>query len=315
MSNELNVTTLVNQCYPRFQEVSKTNGELVKWQKESQFAIQAIQKNTYLQECAAYTIENAIINIAACGLTLNPADGYAYLVPEFNKDTKQKECQLRISFKGLIKVATDSGVIDYVRAEVVREHDTFTYRGVSQEPVHEMNPFSKDRGELVGVYCIAKTSKGDFLCDVMSWEEVEKIRAAAKTQNVWKEWPMEMAKKAIIKRASKQWPKSNGSEPLHQAIQIINDVEGSDSLAIVSEIASDIIDAIERDDIHGFGELWDELDDRQKEVIWTAKTKGGYFTQEEKTKIRAWTIEWRKMQCETIDGESTQVEENQQEGE
>ena len=307
MSTE--ITTLVNQCYPRFQEVSRTNGDLVKWQKESQFAIQALQKNKTLASAAPHTIENAIINVAATGLTLNPADGYAYLVPEYDKELKGQVCHLRISFKGLIKAATDSGVIDFVRANTVREKDSFTYKGISEEPIHEMNPFSKDRGELVGVYCVAKTTKGDFLCDVMSWEEVEKIRAAAKTKMVWDQWPEEMAKKAIIKRAAKQWPKSNGSQQLHETIQVINDSEGSDSLAILSDVADEIIATLENDDLFGFGEIWESLDERQKEVIWTAKTKGGYFNQAEKEQIRAWAIQFRKLQNETLEGEAQEVKE------
>ncbi len=300
--SELSVEVLVSQCLPRFQEISNTNGQLVKWQQESQFALQALQKNDFLRKCAPHTIENSIINIASCGLTLNPADGYAYLVPEYNKATKQQECVLRISFKGLIKAATDSGVIKYVRAEVVKENDSFTYKGPCMAPEHEMDPF-KPRGNPVGVYCIAKTSEGDILADTMSWEEVDKIKGAAKTQMVWTQWPEEMAKKAIIKRAAKQWPKSDGSSALHATVDTLNEIEGSDPLEEMTDIALGIIEAIENDDIYGFGELWPELDERQKSVLWTAKTKGGFFDQEEKTKIREWQMEWAKMQNQTIEGE------------
>ncbi len=300
----INSHVLVSQCMPRFQEISKTNGNLVKWQQESQFAIQALQKNDLLTKCATHTIENSIINIAACGLTLNPADGYAYLVPEYNKATKQQECVLRISFKGLIKAATDSGVIKWVRAEVVKENDVFSYKGPCETPTHEMDPF-KDRGLPVGVYCIAKTSDGDVLADTMSWDEVKKIQSAAKTQMVWNQWPEEMAKKAIIKRAAKQWPKSNGSSALHATVDTLNKIEGSDPLEEMSNIAQDIIEAIENDDIYGFGELWPELDERQQSVLWTAKTKGGFFDQEQKLKIREWQMEWPKLQNQTINGEST----------
>ena len=121
--SDLSVDVLVNQCLPRFQKICETNGVLVKWEQESQFATQALQKNNKLRACEVETIQNSIINVAACGLTLNPADGYAYLVPEYNKGTGKNECMLRISFKGLIKAATDSGVIKWVRAEVVKEND------------------------------------------------------------------------------------------------------------------------------------------------------------------------------------------------
>lgn len=217
---------VVNEAMPRFNRIASQH-KMVQWQAESQFAIQALQKNKYLAKSVPYTVQNAIINVAAVGLTLNPADGYAYLVPEYNKDTEQQECNLRISFKGLIKVATDSGAISWVKAEIVKENDTFEYRGISQPPEHKMNPF-EDRGETVGVYCVAKTNDGEFLVDIMKKSEIDQCMACAKTQVVWNQWYDEMAKKAIIKRASKQWPRTDKSSQLHKAVEVINEIEGSD---------------------------------------------------------------------------------------
>ena len=56
----------------------------ITWQKEQQFAIQAFQKNGYLAKVAMgnpSSAQNAIINVAAIGITLNPAAKLAYLVP------------------------------------------------------------------------------------------------------------------------------------------------------------------------------------------------------------------------------------------
>jgi recombination protein RecT len=139
------------------------------------------------------------------------------------------ECNLKISFKGLLKIATDSGSIKWVKAEIVKANDKFTYRGACTLPEHEMNPFG-DRGATVGVYCVAKTFDGDFLVDVMSAEEIGKIRKAAKQDYVWSAWPDEMAKKAIIKRASKQWPKTDRDDRLDRAIAVVNEYEGSEEL-------------------------------------------------------------------------------------
>lgn len=54
------------------------------WAKESQFAIQQFQKNSFLADTARGNLssaQNAIINVAAIGITLNPASKLAYLVP------------------------------------------------------------------------------------------------------------------------------------------------------------------------------------------------------------------------------------------
>jgi recombinational DNA repair protein RecT len=96
-------------------------------------------------------------------------------------------------------------------------------------PVHQMNPFG-DRGKVVGVYCIAKTPDGEILTDVMGIDDINKIRAAAKQDGVWAKWFEEMAKKAIIKRSSKQWPLGQGADRFHKAADIVNEVEGSESL-------------------------------------------------------------------------------------
>ena len=304
---------VVYDVMPEFERIARQN-QLVTWEKESHFAMQAIKKNPSLYECAVDTIQSSIINVAAIGLTLNPADQYAYLVPEYNKATKQKECQLRISFKGLVKVATETGAILWVKADVVKQNDDFEYRGMTEMPIHRMNPFG-DRGDTIGVYCVAKTHDV-YLVDMISIDELKKIRACAKTDAIWSQWPDEMAKKACIKRASKQWPKTEMSSRLHHAIDVVNQVEGTDfdDFAELEEYASSIKTRIEEDDQLGVGELWVETTDKQKEYLWKAITKGGFFTQAEKTYIRESIIEWHSANTEVIDGEAeeepAQVEEN-----
>jgi recombination protein RecT len=222
-----NLIQVVDAAQSKFNTIAVSNSDCVKWEEEKQFAIQTLQGNQYLQKCVPHTIQNAIVNVASIGLTLNPARGYAYLVPEYSKANGGQECQLRISFKGLMKIATDSGQIEWVKADVVKANDKFSFNGAWELPTHEMNPFS-DRGQSIGVYCVAKLVSGGCLTGVMSWAEVMKIKACAKTQLVWEKWEDEMAKKAIIKRESKQWP--NTSLRLDTAIEMLNEVEGSESI-------------------------------------------------------------------------------------
>ena len=232
VENQTTWVDVIEQAAPRFNEIA-TRHKLVTWAEESQFASQAIQKSNKLAQCQVSTVQNAIINVAAIGLTLNPSLGYAYLVPESvkhkidNRDTWINECSLRVSFKGLLKIATDSGSIKWVKAEVVKESDTFNYHGPCKMPEHIMQPFG-NRGNTVGVYCVAKTHDGDILVDVMDSLEITKIRSAAKTKYVWDTWPDEMAKKAIIKRASKQWPKTDRDDRLDLAVAAVNEAEGSE---------------------------------------------------------------------------------------
>ena len=296
MSNEVMTwDAVVNTVMPQFEKIARINNQ-VQWQVESQFALQTIQKNSGLAKCSVTSIQDSIINVASVGLTLNPADGYAYLVPEYSKALKGNECQLRISFKGLIKVATDAGSIKWVKAEIVKANDNLEYKGPCTMPVHSMDPFG-DRGETVGVYCIAKTNDGDVLVDLMNVEELKKIQSCAKTQMVWTQWPDEMAKKAIIKRASKQWPKTDQSSQLHKAVEVINETEGGvDPFAELENIADEVLQLLNlpEPDLSGVGQIWSELSQKECDTLWTAKTKGGWFSTEEKKLIRQAGFEYHQ---------------------
>jgi recombination protein RecT len=212
-----------------------TSDKLVTWAEESQFATQAIMKNPILGECAPLSIRDAVINVAAIGLTLNPAFGFAYLVPENTKVGNQfiRLCCLRVSFKGLLKIATgERGGIEFAQAEVVKDTDTFIYKGPCEKPEHHINNPFGDRGETVGVYSMAKTKTGEWLTKFMSKAEIDQCRAAAKTQNVWEGWYDEMAQKAMLKRHSKQWPMAEEQARFDHAVAIVNETEGSDDKAI-----------------------------------------------------------------------------------
>lgn len=292
MSNLTTYDHMVLQAFSGFEKIAQKT-QLVRWEEESQFALQAVKRNPKLQECEPYTVQDAIINVAAVGLTLNPAHGYAYLVPEAikvvqnGKEQWVQHCHLRVSFKGLIKIATDSGVIEWIAADVVKKNDNFTFRGKWELPIHEMDPFSEDRGKSVGVYCVAKMHDGQCIVEVAPWEEVLKAKNAAKTRAVWDKWEDEMAKKFIIKRASKQWPKTDQAERISTAVEVINHYEGSEALlAKLEKTAAYLIEHIAEGDAESVVEAYDELTDEEKSMIWTAKTKGGYLTTEEKKFIR-----------------------------
>lgn len=198
----------------------------VEFAREQTFAIQQIEKNDHSLKVAQNNKQSllmAMANVANVGLSLNPATKYAYLVPRDNA------IHLDISYIGLIKIATDTGAIKWAKAEIVKENDKFTYKGINELPEHEMNPFG-DRGAVIGVYCVAKTVDGDYLTDTMSLQEINEVRATSKAQrsqySPWNTFFTEMCKKTIIKRASKTWPKTETMERLDRAIHVINEHEG-----------------------------------------------------------------------------------------
>lgn len=218
-----------------FNEIATAEGKLITYKKEALFAIQSIKNNGLLMKCSPSSIQNAVINVASVGLTLNPANQYAYIVP------RNGHACLDVSYKGLIKLASDSGNIQWAKAVLVYETDQFEMNGIEQMPLHKYDPFRKDRGEVIGGYCAAKLKDGSYLIDTMSRDELEQVRATSKAANgPWKQWPLEMMKKTLIKRASKTWP---NAEPLQNAINIINEHEGLDDKFVnVGQISGEPLD-------------------------------------------------------------------------
>lgn len=200
----------------------KANSAKLDYQAEALFALQACQNNKSLAEVAnqnPFSLKMAVANVAAVGLSLNPALGFAFLVPRDGKVI------LDISYRGLIKIATDTGSIKWAKAELVYLKDQFEYRGVAREPLHVADVFAADRGEFLGVYCIAKTGDGDVLVEAIKAAEIVKIRDRStaysrKHSGPWVDWFEEMAKKSAVKRASKTWPKTD--RRLQEAIRLLN---------------------------------------------------------------------------------------------
>lgn len=200
--------------------------------QECHFAKQQILRNDYSLQIARQnpqSLKNAITNVAAIGISLNPALSQAYLVP------RDGMMVLDVSYRGFIKLATDTGVVKWCRAELVYERDDFKYHGAFKAPELITYPFS-ERGEIVGVYCVAKTEDGDHMVEVMTVAEINQVRDTSKaylkavkdgkTNSVWHMWYGEMARKTVIKRASKTWPYSSGRQRLDKAVEVVNQHEG-----------------------------------------------------------------------------------------
>ena len=203
----------------------------INFDKEAQFAVQVLTANTYSLGIATSTptgrqsLMSAVKSIASIGISLNPARKQAYLVPR-----KGRIC-LDISYQGLIDIAIQSGSVKWAQSRVVHEKDFFELNGVDKEPVHRFKPFD-DRGRIVGVYVTVKTLDDDYLTEAMSVDEVNLIRDRSESfkkngTGPWKDFWSEMAKKTVVKRAQKYWPKT---DRLAEAIHYLNE-EGEEGLA------------------------------------------------------------------------------------
>lgn len=223
-----NIIQIVNGAKDQFLAVQADKS--MNFDAEAGYAVQALLANEYALKVAMGNKDaliRSIKNISAIGISLNPAKKQAYLVPRNNIIC------LDISYMGLMDLATATGSILWVQADVVREKDAFELNGLGKEPSHKHNPFAKDRGEIVGAYVTAKTKDGDYLTDCMSMDEINAIKMRSQAvksgkTTPWNTDPVEMYKKTVVKRAYKYWPRN---ERLESAIHYLNN-EGGEGLVI-----------------------------------------------------------------------------------
>ena len=234
---QLSIADVIQKSEARFRELAPKN---MQWEGELGFAMQILKNNDYLMgvaKSAPESLQYAITNVAAIGLSLNPAEKQAYLIPRTVKAGNQFQSRvfLEPSYIGLCKLATDSGSIDWVHANVVYAADTFIDNGPGEKPTHKYEAF-KPRGDAAGVFCTAKTTKGDYLTTVMPIDDINSIMErsesvksyrAGKTKSggPWISDFKEMAKKTVVRNAFKMWPKTN-MHRLAEAIELSNQNEG-----------------------------------------------------------------------------------------
>lgn len=229
MSNQLaTVTKIIEGVEPDFTRVRCD--ESIDFAREASFAVQCLQANSYALGVAynnPQSLRNAVANVAAIGISLNPASKQAYLVPR-----KGVIC-LDISYMGMMHLAQVSGAIEWGQARIVRQNDLFELNAINEAPTHKYSPFdSKEkRGEIVGAYVVVKACTGDYLTHTMSIEDINAIKNRSESVKAGKSSPWltdfeEMAKKTVVKQAHKYWPRR---ERLDTAIHYM-DTEGGEGI-------------------------------------------------------------------------------------
>ena len=198
--------------------------------------LNALQTTPKLLECDRNSFMKAAMTVAVLGLEPEGVLGQAYLVPY------KGQVQALIGYKGLIRLARNSGEVSTLVAHEVCTNDHFDYEwGLNERLEHK--PADGDRGPVTHVYAVAKFKDGSHHFEVMSKGEVDKVRAgsAGKDLAPWKDHYVEMAKKTAIRRIAKYLPLS-----IQRATAINAAFEGGKLANIAPE--TDIID-IEPDDV------------------------------------------------------------------
>lgn len=177
----------------------------------ARIAMTAVRKSKGLQKAletdmGKMSFMGALMTAAQIGLEVDGRN--AHLVPFGNEVTFVPD------YKGLARLAIESGLVANVYASEVYEHDVFTF---NMGRVEEHRPCLRgDRGEVYAYYCSVEMAGGSKVADVMRIEDVNRIRDKSKGYIAFKEgktrdcpWasdPVEMGKKTVFKRLSKWLP-------------------------------------------------------------------------------------------------------------
>jgi len=99
----------------------------LEFNQEQIFATQMLMHNSYLLGVAQEnptSLRMAMYNVAAVGLSLNPNQGLAYLVPRRLRSGEDPKVMLDISYRGLISIGVESGSIHWAKPELVAVVET-----------------------------------------------------------------------------------------------------------------------------------------------------------------------------------------------
>lgn len=169
-----------------------------------------VQNNALLQKADVNSIVMGAATAASMDLPLNPALGYAALVPFNSKDGCY--AQLHVMANGLVELAMRSGQVQSLIAEEVLEGQLVKKNKFTGDYVFDEDAKKSDK--IIGYMAYIRLSNGFEKYEYMTVEEI-KSHAQKFSQTfkrgggVWRDNFSAMAKKTVLRKILTKWcPKS-----------------------------------------------------------------------------------------------------------
>lgn len=174
-----------------------------------QMSVNAINHTPGLLEASPETLLSCVMKCAALGLEPSAVDGLGncYILPYRNHG--RMEAQFILGYRGMVRLARNSGQLESIEARVVHEGDVFEFEYGLNEKLRHV-PKVGNKGAMTHVYCLAKFKDGGHYMDVMTKDEVDAIknRSRASKNGPWVTDYEAMARKTVIRRAFPYLPVS-----------------------------------------------------------------------------------------------------------
>jgi recombination protein RecT len=203
--------------------------EGMKVEKFQAIVVTAVADNMDLLDVDRNSLIKACLQAAELGLVLNKSMAEADILKVWNNKIRKYEAQFRPRYKGLMKLALQTGEVLKIESRIVYENDEFEIiEGTSAGIVHKRK--LSGRGDMIGAYCVWTLRNGESQFEVMSKEEILAIRdrSSSKTKDgkvvgPWVTDEAEMWRKTVVRRATKYMPMS---PEIARAVHADNVAEG-----------------------------------------------------------------------------------------
>lgn len=175
------------------QEVALALPENISPDRFVRITVTMLLQSPEIGDCDPDSVFRAVLKSAADGLL---PDGRQAAITSFkNNKTGVKEAVYMPMIGGLRQKLAEFGWS--LRTRVVYSGDEFYYEyGLNEHLTHRPPPPGTERGQRIAAYAIASHRDGRKEFTVMSAGEIAKVRALAKTQQVWEKWPDQMWEKS-----------------------------------------------------------------------------------------------------------------------
>ena len=161
-----------------------------------------------LLKCSDRSLLLAVLEAGQLGLEPNGIMGGGWLIPRWNKNRDGQgrgghEAHFQIGYKGMINLACRGGNVARIEAREVWNCDDFDFE-LGLDPIlkHKPHHEPRERNAITWAYMIAIFRDGSKQFEVMSWEQIEDIRAeyASDGSKAWEKHPDMMARKTVVRR-------------------------------------------------------------------------------------------------------------------
>lgn len=193
-------------------EFSKALPKHVPVEQFMRTAVTELRQTPDLQGCSAESLLGAFLTAARLGLEVGGPMGEFYLTPRKIKGVPS--VVPIVGYRGLVKLARNSGMVGAVKAWVVYEGDRFEEGANSERGPYfdfDKRPGDPDGRAELGVLAVAKLAGGDVQHTFLTIKQVNerKARGAAGDSGPWKTDRAAMIRKTGVRALAGDLPQSS----------------------------------------------------------------------------------------------------------